>query len=377
MVLLGFFSMRRAIFVAATGQNVGKTTVCLGLISSLKKRVSSVGFLKPVGQEQIEVEEGAHVDKDVPLIKAHFGLPDPYEEMSPLLLPSHFTRDYLDGKISVDSLKEKILAAFQAIQQRHTVTVIEGTGHMGVGSIIDLNNAQVAALLGAPILLVAPGGLGSTFDELALNYSQCEKMRVPILGIVLNRVWEEKKEMIDTYMKKALKRWNLPLLGSIPYSPFLSAPTLFDFEQLFHTKLLTQAAKGMSHFHHIRLAASSVETYRSEILPKQLIITPASREEIILATLSKVWEYKIAEKGKDLDLAMILTGKPAPSDKIIEDIEKAGIPMLYVPLSSSLIMKMIHSFTAKIRKGDSEKIEEAIQTVEKHLDLDRLLLCRS
>lgn len=360
--------MKKAIFVAATGQNVGKTTVSLGLISSLRKKVSSVGFLKPLGQEQV-VEDGVRVDKDVPLIKAHFGLTDSYEEMSPLLLPSHFTRDYLDGKISVHSLKEKILSAYTSVQKRHDITVIEGTGHMGVGSIIDLNNAQVASLLGAPILLVAPGGLGSTFDELALNYSQCEKMGVPILGIVLNRVWEDKKEMIDSYMAKALKRWNLPLLGSIPYSPFLNAPTLFDFVQLFHTKLTTQSAKGMFHCKQIRLAASSAESYRSEILPGQLIITPSSRGEIILATLSKAWEYKIAEKGKELEIGMILTGKPAPSDKVIEEIEKAGIPMLYVPLSSSLVIKMIHSFTAKIRKGDSEKIEEAIQTVEKHLKI--------
>jgi len=46
---------RKAIFIAATGQNVGKTTICLGLPAGLRKRFSRVGFIKPVGQQHVEV----------------------------------------------------------------------------------------------------------------------------------------------------------------------------------------------------------------------------------------------------------------------------------------------------------------------------------
>jgi len=90
--------MKKAFFVAATGQNVGKTTTCLGLVAGLKKRHGAVGFLKPVGQEHVETEEGIHVDKDVVLFKSFFKLDGSYEEMSPVLFPRGFTRDYLDGK---------------------------------------------------------------------------------------------------------------------------------------------------------------------------------------------------------------------------------------------------------------------------------------
>ena len=38
-----------------------------------------------------------------------------------------------------------------------------------VGSICEVNNAQVAAALGMDAICVAPGGLGSSFDQLALN----------------------------------------------------------------------------------------------------------------------------------------------------------------------------------------------------------------
>jgi hypothetical protein len=362
----------RAFFVAATGQNVGKTTTCLGLIAGLKKRHKSVGFMKPVGQEHVETETGLHVDKDVLLFKSHFKLQDPYEEMSPVLFPRGFTRDYLDGKVDHQDLVAKINASFKSITSRNAMTIIEGTGHTGVGSIVELNNAQVAALLQCPVILVASGGLGSSFDELALNYAQCEKYGIKVAGVILNRVIEEKREMILEYVPKALKRWNIPLIGCIPFSPFLSMPTMGDFEVLFQTKVLTAPESRLRHFQHIRLVATSVEMYRTLIVPNQLIITPAGREDIILATLTRFWDLKISHADEELQAGIILTGKTPPKEAIIEQIRRAKIPMLYAPVSSFVAMKMINSYTSKIRQDDTEKIEEAIKVVEKHIDFEKL-----
>lgn len=362
----------RSIFIAATGQNVGKTTTCLGLIAGLKKKYSSVGFFKPVGQEHIETETGLHVDKDVLLFKSTFQLQDPYEEMSPVLFPRGFTRDYLDGKVDHAHLVEKIVHSYQKITARNAMTVIEGTGHTGVGSIVDLNNAQVAALLKCPVILVASGGLGSSFDELTLNYTQCEKYGVKVAGVILNRVLEEKREMILNYIPKALKKWNIPLLGCIPFNSFLSTPTMNDFELLFQTELLTGSEFRLRHFHHIRLVATSVEMFRDLVVPNQLIITPAGREDIILATLTRYWDLKISHPEEDLETGMILTGRSPPKDSIIEQIKRAKIPMLYAPVSSFVALKMIHSYTTKIRKEDTAKIQEAIQVVDNHIDFDVL-----
>ena len=43
-----------------------------------------------------------------------------------------------------------------------------------VGSICDINNARVAAEMGVDVVLVCLGGLGSSFDELALNKAMLE-----------------------------------------------------------------------------------------------------------------------------------------------------------------------------------------------------------
>lgn len=360
----------KGFFVAATGQNVGKTTTCLGLVYGLRKRHKSVGYMKPVGQESVETENQTRVDKDVLLFRTHFKMNDPYEEMSPVLFPRGFTRDYLDGKVEHDELVKKISKSYTSISARYPMTVIEGTGHTAVGSIVNLNNAQVAKQLGVPIILVGSGGLGSSFDELELNKSQCEKEGVRVAGVILNRVLDDKRDMIIEYVNKALSRWNIPLLGAIPYDAFLTTPTMSDYEQLFKTKLLTGEQYRWRHFEHMRLAASPVETYRNTIHERGLVITPAGREDIILATLTRHWEFKIEKK--DLQTGLILTGPVPPNPKIIEQLREADIPTLYAPLSSYIAMTMVASNTSKIRSEDTLKIEEAVNVVESHIDFDLL-----
>jgi phosphate acetyltransferase len=362
--------LNNAVFVASTGQNVGKTTACLGLLSGLMKRVDKVGFIKPVGQEQMETDCGHHVDKDVILFKEHFELAAPYELMSPVLFPPGFTRDFLDGKISPKHLREKIVHSYDTIAQSHDFTLIEGTGHTGVGSIADINNAQVASLLQVPMIIVAPAGLGSAFDEIALNKTLCEKHGAQVVGVILNRVLPDKREMIIQYITKALARWDIPLIGCIPFDPFLSNPTMRDFEHLFKTTLLSGEKHRLRHFKQTRLVATSLENYRELLEKSQLIIIPANREDIILETLTYHWDLKLANPDDDAEAGMILTGDVPPKSSVVEQIKKADIPMLYAPVNSYTAMKMITSFTAKIRREDVAKVKEAIAVAESHIDFD-------
>ena len=354
---------KKAYFIASTGQHVGKTTTSLGLFAGLKKRFHRIGFFKPVGQEHVE-----SVDKDVILFKDHFQLSTPDETMSPVLFPPGFTRDFLDGKVSEKELQNKITSSFESLKKDHDFILIEGTGHTGVGSIANLNNGQVAALLNVPVILVASGGLGSAFDELTLNKTLCDKYGAQVVGVILNRVLPEKREMVIEYMKKGLARWGIPLIGCIPYDPFLSNPSMKDFEHLFKTMLLTGSSHRMRHFKQTRLVATTLDSYQDLIAPSQLIITPANREDIILETLAKHWELKVAHPGVDLEAGFILTGDVPPQEGLVAEIHQADIPMLYTPVSNYIAMKMITSFTAKIRKEDVAKVKEAIDVVESHID---------
>ncbi len=328
--------------------------------------------MKPVGQEHVETKKGVFVDKDVLLFKEHFHINDRDEDMSPLLIPPGFTRNYLDGNMRNEILIETIEKAFCEIEKRHDFVIVEGTGHCGVGSIVNLNNAQAAHLLQLPVVLIASGGLGSAFDQLTLNKYLCDAFNVPVVGVILNRVKPEKKEMIERYIRLALQRWKIPLLGCIPFDPLLSYPAMKDFESLFNAQLITGEQYRLRHFKHIHLVASSVENYRDRIVSSQLLITPAMREDIILATLATYWEHQQAYPDQEFSAGMILTGDFPPRHHIVEEIRKASIPMLYTPLHSDEVMQMINSFTAKIRTEDLEKIQEAIQVVEQHINFPLL-----
>ncbi|CRX38684.1 phosphotransacetylase family protein [Estrella lausannensis] len=360
-----------ALFIGATGQHVGKTTISLGLNAALRKRFNSVGFIKPVGQQHVPVE-GVSVDKDVYLFRELFHMSSDWKDMSPVIIPQGFTKDYLDGKISNKKLMESIIKSFNTISGEHEFTLVEGTGHIGVGSIIELSNARVAKELNLDIVIIASGGLGSSFDELSLNIALCKEAGLRIHGVILNKVIQEKMEKIRNYFEKALKRHNIPLIGCIPFEPLLTKPTIQDFESLFKTTLLSGQEHRMRHFASVRLMAGSADTYREEMIENELIITPASREDIITITLMR-HKAELKEHKTDFQGGMILTGRHAPSKHIIEEIKKCSIPILYAPLCSYDAMQLITSYTAKLLLEDKEKIEKVIGLVEKHVDIERLV----
>lgn len=137
--------IQKQIFILSTGQHVGKTTTSLAVVNEMNKRVKNVAYCKPVGQQHVTIQkDNLKVDKDTFLFKDYFQLKHEYKDMSPVLFPSGFTRDYLDHKVNNKDLILKIKMAHDTLKRKSDFLVCEGTGHTGVGSICEVNNAQVA-----------------------------------------------------------------------------------------------------------------------------------------------------------------------------------------------------------------------------------------
>lgn len=358
--------MLNALFIASTGQNQGKTTICLGMTAALLKKLPSVGFIKPVGQRHVEVDNNIRVDKDVVLFAKNFSLDIPWEMMSPVIIPRGFTKKYLDGHLSTTPLFKKIEESFQWISKRHAFTIVEGTGHVGVGSIFGMNNAQVARALNLAMIIIVEASLGAAFDDLTRNIALCKEENVPIKGVILNRVFSEKRETTVHYFKKALDKLNIPLLGAIPYSDFLHNPTLKDFENLFKEPLLSGEEYAYRHFDHFRLVAGSLKLYLEEMVKNECIITPSSREDIILATIRK-------HQQEDWEGGFVFTGSAAPREELLDKLRAAHIPALYTHSPSFDAMGKITSFITKISANDNEKIQKAIKLVEDNISIDQLI----
>ena len=67
----------RHLYLAATGQNRGKTTAALGLLNGFVGEGLDTGFMKPVGQRTV-IDDGQPADEDAVLMRTVFGLPEAY-----------------------------------------------------------------------------------------------------------------------------------------------------------------------------------------------------------------------------------------------------------------------------------------------------------
>jgi len=378
----------RPIYVAATRQHVGKTSVSLALMSGLQKRFPNrVGFMKPVGQQSHKVyeedlERDVLVDKDVAVTKQFFNLHHlPYRYMSPVLIPPGYTRDYLDGKITNETQQNQVQESFEQITSRSDVLLCEGTGHCAVGSIVGAGNAQVASWIGADMVLVANGGLGSAFDELELNRIYCAYHNVNVVGVIINRVKPEKYAQTQHYLQKALQQnWNIPLLGCIPDRPFLGCPAIKDMERLFGTKLLSGAKHRFRHYtvHELMLVGTSSGVFLSNLRNKPtrtLYVCHASRSDVLLGFITE-YQRRLTNNEPDFEAAMIVCGHPDvyPIDTYILDmVQGLDVPILQSPHTTAETMEMIHTLTPKLNAADTHRVAKTVEHYEPYIDFDQLL----
>ncbi|MEY4036251.1 MAG: hypothetical protein RL715_470, partial [Chloroflexota bacterium] len=214
----------RQIFLAATGQNRGKTTTSLGLFAAFADRGLNTAFMKPVGQRWIMLD-GSPADEDAALMRGVFNLPDSTQLLSPVQIPRGFTRRVIEGEI-VEDLGARIVAAQTEMAKGRDLILLEGTGHAGVGAVIGLSNADVAALLGAPVIIVSEGGIGRPIDEIVLNAALFAARGVEVAGAIVNKVNLEMEPQLPQLLERGLARHKIPLLGILPYRQILSNPTL-------------------------------------------------------------------------------------------------------------------------------------------------------
>src|SRR5213592_4711299 len=225
------------VFIAATRQNDGKTTVSLGLLAALQKCYPRIGYIKPVGQRFVEIEE-QKIDEDTVLMDSVFRLNCPLVDMSPIAVEPDFTRKYLQSS-NREALVKKIEKAFDRVAWEKDFVLCEGSGHAGVGSVFDLSNAQVAKVLKAKVVIVSRGGIGKPIDEVALNQALFEKEGVEIIGVILNKVIVDKVDYVTEFARRGLKRKGLDLLGVIPHQSMLCNPSVDLIREELCAELLT------------------------------------------------------------------------------------------------------------------------------------------
>ncbi|HEY8921558.1 MAG TPA: AAA family ATPase [Candidatus Limnocylindria bacterium] len=353
------------VFVAATGQNRGKTTASLGLTAAIIRRGSNTGFIKPVGQRYLVVE-GIRADEDAVLMKAVFDLPDALDDMSPVTLPRHFTTDYIMGRIEGD-LERDVTEAASRVGTGKDLLVIEGTGHAGVGAVVGLSNARVAALLEAPVVIVSEGGVGRPIDEIVLNHALFERDGVRVVGAVVNKVDVESHPDLPDILRRGLAQHGIDLLGCIPYSDLLANPSLELIATHLDGELLAGQATPGRTIGHVAIGAMQAKHAAGFIRDRTLLITPGDRDDMIEMAL----ELNAGAEGQVTGI--VLTGGFRPPDAMLADLRAASLFTYLVRSDTYGTAQAVDEILVKTHPTDTDKIETIVRLVDGSLDIGDFL----
>ena len=358
-------SRPRRIFLAATGQNRGKTTTSLGLLAAIRERGLRLGFVKPVGQRYLVVD-GTRADEDAVLMSEVFGLEDALNDMSPVTLPRHFTTDFVLGRVA-DDLAAQVGAAFERVAADKDVVVIEGTGHAGVGAVVGLSNAAAAAMLDAGVVIVSEGGIGRPIDEIVLNRALFVAHGVRVLGAVVNKVDVESHPDLPAVLARGLGQQGIELLGCIPYSELLANPSLELIDTHLEGERLAGAATPGRTIGRVAIGAMQAGHAMELVRERTLLITPGDRDDLIRAAIALN-----RREGSRL-IGLVLTGGFRPAPDLVADLRAAELYTYLVDSDTYRTAQAVDEILVKTHPSDAEKIATIIELVDRALDVDDIL----
>lgn len=357
--------MARKVFIAATGQDCGKTTTSLSLLHLARKKYRRVGFIKPVGPKLSRYND-LWVDKDAALVAKVFDLEDDIELMSPVVLQPGDTRKVLDGVLPKAQLEEQMVEACRELEKRCDFLIIEGAGHSGVGSVIGLSNARVARLLDAPVLLISGGGIGHVIDDVSMNLALYKMEGADVRIVMPNKLIAEKRDRTLEYMGKAFADQKFIIQGGFNYSPILAGPTLQHIAKIFDLPLRATHEQAMHIIKGIQLAAASTEKVVEILKPSTLLLVNSSRDELLvmLATLYHIPEHRANLSG------VLISGVNTIAKLTQQVLDDSDLPFMRSEQHTTAVFQTVTRDVSKITADDLEKISLVKELAEKNLDFD-------
>lgn len=144
------------LLVTGTDTGIGKTLATCALLRSLAARSLAALGMKPVAA-------GVNAQglwDDVEQIRAASSVAAPVEDVAPYRLRAAASPHFAAAEDGIAIRSDVVLAALRRLEQRADIVVIEGAGGFRVPLAKELDSADLAQAIGAPVLLVVPMRLG-------------------------------------------------------------------------------------------------------------------------------------------------------------------------------------------------------------------------
>ncbi|MCG8893686.1 phosphate acetyltransferase [Tenacibaculum finnmarkense] len=356
--------MNKAVYIAASEANSGKSMLSLGLMQLLLRKKPKVGYFRPIIDNPIAGKKDNHINT----IVNYFNIKCAYDDCYA------FTRSELINKLNDDKEDEvisTIIEKYKILEQENDFVIVEGTDFSDHGAVIEMDlNVLIAKNLGIPVIIVS-GGLNKTLDDfiqgLRLTYDSFVNKEVKVISVVANKI---EASNIDAIIKEVGK--NLPKdvsINAIPIHKKLNNPTIKELSNSIEAKILFGKEFLNNISGDIKVGAMQLANFLQHLTEGSVVVTPADRSDILLATL----QANISTNYPSIS-GIVLTGGIAlnPSIiKLIEGLEKT-VPILWVKEGTFAVTTKLGSVRAHIYAENVDKIKMSINIFEKHVDVAAL-----
>ncbi|WP_445957437.1 phosphate acetyltransferase [Yeosuana sp.] len=356
--------MNKAIYIATSEPNSGKSIVALGLMRMLLGKTAKVGYFRPI----IDGNTGKNKDNHLNTILSYFDLNIKHKEAYA------FTRTEFINKRNAGKegeIFDTIIEKYKALEEKNDFMLVEGTDFSGEGTAIELDaNILIAKNLGIPAIIVS-SGVGKTLDEfvngLHLAYDSFKEKEVKVLAVIANKVQEENLQLAIKGTEE-----NLPkgvIVNAIPLIPSLQNPSVKEIAEAINAKVLFGEDYINNQTNSFKVGAMQLRNYLTQLEENCLIITPGDRADIILGAL----QANVSSNYPTIS-GIVLTGGLIPEDSIVKLIDglQQIVPILSVKLGTFDVANEIGRVRSHMYAENTDKILTSLNTFDKYCDIDRL-----
>ena len=356
--------MSKAIYIAATESDSGKSLVSLGLLRMMLTKSSKVGYFRPIINEVKPSSFDDHTNTAINFFNLDIAYNDCYAykqgEVVELLS---------EGK--ADDVIHNVIKKYKKLEAKYDYVLVEGTDFSGEGGFTELDvNLMIAKNLGIPALIVGSGNGKKKKDfinTMQLTHQSFINKEVDVIGIIANKIEVDEIDYIQKELQKSFPK-NLQI-DIIPKIDFLSYPTVREVAKalngsvLFGKQFLNNAIGSYS------TGAMQLRNYLTRIKENALIITPGDRADIILGALQAN-----ASSNYPKIAGIILTGTLIPEESILKLIEgvQSTVPIISVDGGTFGVSNKIGSVKSKIYSTHNKKILLSLDTFDKYVNAEKL-----
>lgn len=357
--------MNKAIYIATTEPDSGKSIVSLGLMQSLLGKAAKVGYFRPI----IDDFKPGGIDNHINTVSTYFKLDIEFEDSYAFKRSEVIrkTNENKDGEII-----SKIIEKYKALEERFDFVLIEGTGFTGEGSIKEFDiNVLIAKNLGVPAIIMA-SGIGKTLDEfvgnLQMAFDTFKDKGVEVLSVIANKVEPKNQKLVVEELEKYLPVG--VIVGAIPLNPLLANPSIKEIVDTLNAKVLFGESFINNQAGNYSVGAMQLHNYLIHLKENALVITPGDRADIILGAL----QANISDNYPSIS-GIVLTAGLVPENSIIKLIEGLShvVPIISVEGGTFSVTNSLGRIKSQIYAENTEKITTSIKDFENNVRVDDLI----